>query len=87
MELQERLALINENLVEVLNPELIEQPINEGRNPRIYWVSLYSHNDHRYLPYLDLNKLTLYSFRELQQPAGRTAHICERLFIVVVTES
>jgi len=39
MELKERLALINENLVEVLNPELIEKPWAEGRNPRIYWVS------------------------------------------------
>lgn len=39
MELQERLALINENLAEVLNPELIEKPIAEGRNPKIYWVS------------------------------------------------
>lgn len=37
MELQDRLALINENLIEVLNPELIEQPIAEGRNPKIYW--------------------------------------------------
>ncbi|RDL30670.1 Tyrosine--tRNA ligase [Venustampulla echinocandica] len=37
MELKERLALINENLVEVLNPELIEQPLAEGRNPKIYW--------------------------------------------------
>ena len=41
MEVQERLALINENLVEVLNPELIEQPLAEGRNPRIYWVGSY----------------------------------------------
>jgi hypothetical protein len=38
MEYQERLALINENLAEVLNPELLEQPLAEGRNPRIYWV-------------------------------------------------
>jgi hypothetical protein len=43
MELQERLALINENLVEVLNPELIEQPLAEGRSPKIYWVRSYSH--------------------------------------------
>jgi tyrosyl-tRNA synthetase len=43
MELQEKLALINENLVEVLNPELIEQPLTEGRNPKIYWVSSYSY--------------------------------------------
>jgi len=37
MEYQEKLALINENLAEVLNPELIERPLSEGRNPRIYW--------------------------------------------------
>jgi tyrosyl-tRNA synthetase len=44
MELQNKLALINENLVEVLNPELIERPLAEGRNPRIYWVHSLSAN-------------------------------------------
>ncbi|KAI1197668.1 tyrosyl-tRNA synthetase [Nemania serpens] len=34
----ERIALIKENLAEFLNPEIIEAIINEGRNPRIYWV-------------------------------------------------
>ena len=50
MELEERLALINENLVEVLNPELIQQPWAEGRNPKIYWVRSYSYttNGHQY---------------------------------------
>ncbi|KAI0205318.1 tyrosyl-tRNA synthetase [Astrocystis sublimbata] len=33
----ERLALIKENLAEFLNPEIIEDIVNEGRNPRIYW--------------------------------------------------
>jgi tyrosyl-tRNA synthetase len=33
----ERLALINENLQETLNPEIIEQIIKEGRHPKIYW--------------------------------------------------
>jgi tyrosyl-tRNA synthetase len=44
MEMQDKLALINENLVEVLNPELIERPLAEGRNPRIYWVRSLSVN-------------------------------------------
>ncbi|KAF5025423.1 hypothetical protein F66182_2483 [Fusarium sp. NRRL 66182] len=34
---EERLSLIKENLQEVLNPEIIESIINEGRNPKIYW--------------------------------------------------
>ncbi|EAW12526.1 tyrosyl-tRNA synthetase [Aspergillus clavatus NRRL 1] len=34
---KEKLALINENLAEVLNPEIIEKIIAEGRSPRIYW--------------------------------------------------
>jgi tyrosyl-tRNA synthetase len=33
----ERLALIRENLAEVLNPELIERILVDGRNPRVYW--------------------------------------------------
>lgn len=32
-----RFALISENLAEVLNPELIENILAEGRNPRVYW--------------------------------------------------
>jgi tyrosyl-tRNA synthetase len=34
---RERFALITENLAEILNPELIENILAEGRNPRIYW--------------------------------------------------
>ncbi|KAM5380734.1 hypothetical protein ACJA88_005063 [Fusarium oxysporum] len=34
---EERLALIKENLAEVLNPEIIESILAEGRNPKIYW--------------------------------------------------
>lgn len=34
---EERLALINENLAEVLNQEIIEKILDEGRNPKIYW--------------------------------------------------
>lgn len=33
----ERLALIKENLAEVLNVEIIEKILDEGRNPKIYW--------------------------------------------------
>lgn len=33
----EKLALIQENLTEILNPEVIERVLAEGRNPRIYW--------------------------------------------------
>ena len=55
MEIQEKLALINENIAEVLNPELIERPLAEGRNPRIYWVRSYSTT---YLP--KLNMLTIF---------------------------
>lgn len=42
MEYEERLALIKENLAEILNPELLEKPLAEGRNPRIYWVGFLS---------------------------------------------
>lgn len=34
---QARFDLIRENLSEILNPELIESVLAEGRNPRIYW--------------------------------------------------
>jgi tyrosyl-tRNA synthetase len=34
---KERFDLIRENLAEVLNPEIIEGILAEGRNPRIYW--------------------------------------------------
>ncbi|KAK0619011.1 tyrosyl-tRNA synthetase [Immersiella caudata] len=34
---EERLALIRVNLAEVLNPEILENALNEGRDPRIYW--------------------------------------------------
>ncbi|KAJ0416413.1 hypothetical protein BJY00DRAFT_291732 [Aspergillus carlsbadensis] len=32
-----RYDIISENLAEVINPELIEQILAEGRNPRVYW--------------------------------------------------
>lgn len=34
---QARFNLIRENLDEVLNPEIVEAILAEGRNPRIYW--------------------------------------------------
>lgn len=34
---QERFDLINDNLAEILNPELIQSILDEGKNPRIYW--------------------------------------------------
>ena len=34
---EERIALIKENLAEFLNPEIIENIVNEGHSPRIYW--------------------------------------------------
>ncbi|KAJ6145049.1 hypothetical protein N7470_008944 [Penicillium chermesinum] len=34
---KERFDLINDNLAEILNPELIESILAEGKNPRIYW--------------------------------------------------
>ncbi|KAI5467655.1 tyrosyl-tRNA synthetase, class Ib [Mariannaea sp. PMI_226] len=37
MEASERLALISENLAEVLNPEIIEKILKEGGHPKIYW--------------------------------------------------
>ncbi|KAI1491725.1 hypothetical protein F5X96DRAFT_630157 [Biscogniauxia mediterranea] len=33
----EKFALINENLAEIINPEIIEKILAEGRNPRVYW--------------------------------------------------
>ncbi|KAF4120027.1 tyrosyl-tRNA synthetase, partial [Geosmithia morbida] len=33
----ERLALIRENLAEMLNPEIIEKIVREGGSPRVYW--------------------------------------------------
>ncbi|KAH8430534.1 Tyrosine--tRNA ligase cytoplasmic [Aspergillus melleus] len=34
---ESRFALIRDNLGEILNPELIESILAEGRNPRVYW--------------------------------------------------
>lgn len=39
---EERLALINENLEEVLDPQIIEEVLDSGRNPKIYWGTILS---------------------------------------------
>ena len=39
----EKLALINENLAEVLNPEIIENVLAEGRNLKVYWGKRINH--------------------------------------------
>jgi tyrosyl-tRNA synthetase len=36
-EAKARFDLISDNLAEILNPELIESILIEGKNPRIYW--------------------------------------------------
>lgn len=36
-EMSETMAKISENLAEVLNPEILEKVIAEGRHPKIYW--------------------------------------------------
>lgn len=33
----QRFALISENLAEVMNPEILEKILAEGRHPKIYW--------------------------------------------------
>jgi tyrosyl-tRNA synthetase len=37
LDAKERFSLISENLIEVLDPELIENILAEGRSPRVYW--------------------------------------------------
>lgn len=37
MSAEDRWALINENLAEVLNPEIIKKIVDEGGHPKIYW--------------------------------------------------
>lgn len=34
---EEKLALINENLAEVLNPEIVDDVLEKGETLRIYW--------------------------------------------------
>lgn len=75
MELKERLALVNENLIEVLNPELLEQPWAEGRNPKIYWVRESTIAAGTF-PASSKCTDTLF-LRGLQRLASRTVDICE----------
>jgi tyrosyl-tRNA synthetase len=39
----EKLGLIKENLVEVLNLEIIESVLASGQNPKIYWGMCFYH--------------------------------------------
>ena len=50
LEPAERLALIRENLEEVLNEEIIEKIIAEGRHPKIYWGESPAILSHRLSP-------------------------------------
>lgn len=34
---KDKFDIIRENLAEVLNPEIIEKILDEGRHPKIYW--------------------------------------------------
>ena len=40
----QRLALIKENLAEVLNEEIIKKILDDGKHPKIYWGMLSSVN-------------------------------------------
>lgn len=37
LDAKQKFALITENLAEVLNPEIIESVLTEGRDVKIYW--------------------------------------------------
>ena len=40
LDAKERFSMIRENLAEILDPELIENILAEGRNPRVYWGNI-----------------------------------------------
>ncbi|KAL1846301.1 Tyrosine--tRNA ligase cytoplasmic [Paecilomyces lecythidis] len=56
---KERFDLISENLAEVLNPELLESILAEGRNPRVYWGTATTGRPHTgyFVPALKLAQL------------------------------
>ena len=37
LDARERFSLISDNLAEILDPEIIENILAEGRNPIVYW--------------------------------------------------
>jgi tyrosyl-tRNA synthetase len=37
LDAKERFSLIAENLAEILDGDIIEKVLAEGRNPRVYW--------------------------------------------------
>ncbi|KAB8227190.1 hypothetical protein ETB97_009479 [Aspergillus alliaceus] len=54
-----RFDLIGENLAEILNPELLESILAEGRNPRVYWGTATTSSPHTgyFLPALKIAQL------------------------------
>jgi tyrosyl-tRNA synthetase len=40
LSVEQKLKLINENLQEVLNPEIIEKVLKEGKELSLYWGEL-----------------------------------------------
>lgn len=69
---QERFALIQENLAEVMNPEILEKILAEGRNPKIYWGEDAPTLHFRHLGRALANRDT-FAPQEPRRRAGRTA--------------
>ncbi|OXV05310.1 hypothetical protein Egran_06922 [Elaphomyces granulatus] len=59
LDAKERFSLISENLCEILDPELIENILAEGRNPRVYWGTATTGRPHTgyYVPALKIAQL------------------------------
>jgi hypothetical protein len=72
----ERVALIKENLAEVLDFKIIEDILAEGRNPKIYWGQR--------LLVSSLLSRDVNSFQALRQP---DAHIADTLYLLSKSHS
>ncbi|KAF2236719.1 tyrosyl-tRNA synthetase [Viridothelium virens] len=59
LDAKERFSMIRENLAEILDPELIESILAEGRNPRVYWGTATTGRPHTgyYVPALKIAQL------------------------------
>jgi len=59
LDAKERFSLISENLIEILDPELIENILTEGRNPRVYWGTATTGRPHTgyYVPALKIAQI------------------------------
>lgn len=69
----ERYALICENLAEVLNPEIIEKILAEGRNPKIYWgEQLEKKEDSLFCDSANNPNFSVFSLQALLQQAALT---------------